>query len=316
MKFTAPSFKSCLTGSLAATLLAASPLWAGIAMRFVDITLENVPPGAAFSIRSLKNLPLVLVNQDDRPEGIDIGIEIDVPDKNEMKEGYEPIPDPSWIRVTPNSYHLGPKASASSDVLVNIPNDPALIGKHYEAIIFAHTMHKNMAFQGSGVVIETGLRSRIRISIGTAGPAALQREKDLKKLATINTNFSISPDNVYVQGVEVGKTLDLKSDKKASLKVINESDEAVELKFAPVPPDPNVVPQAGYEYAPDPTWLEVITKKLKVDGNSIKEIRFKLSVPDKPEYRNKKFMFLVQTTLANEELPLALNNMVYVTTNP
>src|SRR4051794_37952756 len=133
MKKTIRPLRFILLGSLLFSALGPAPVFGAvaIAMRFVDITLENVPPGAAFSIRSLKNLPLVLVNQDDRAEGIDIGIEINVPEKNEMKEGYEPIPDPSWIRVTPNSYHLGPKASASSDVLINIPDDKALIGKHY-----------------------------------------------------------------------------------------------------------------------------------------------------------------------------------------
>jgi len=276
--------------------------------------LENVEPGVSFNIRALKNLPLVVVNLEDEPT--DIAIKLDLPEAREMKEGYEPMPDPSWVRILPDHFHLGPKASASSDVLISIPDDPKLIGHHYEAIIWAHTTHGNTQIPGGGVFIETGLRSRIRISIGSKGPAALQQEKALKKLATINTNFSVNPNDIYALGVEVGKTIDPKADKKASLKVINQADDPVELKFTVVPRDPNLSLQAGYVDAPDVKWLEVSPAKMKVEGNSIKELKLKLTVPDKPEYRDKKFAFVVQTTLAQEELPLAINNVVYISTLP
>lgn len=286
----------------------------GIAMKFVDITLENVEPGVSFSIRQLKNLPLVVVNLED--EAVDIAASIEYPDEREMKEGYVPMPDPNWVRILPDRFHLGPKASASADVFISIPNDPKLIGHHYEAIIWVHTTHKNQFIEGGGMFIETGLRSRIRISVGSKGPASLQREKAMKKLAEINTNFSVSPDNVYAMGVEVGKTIDLKTEKKASFKVINEADEAVELKFNIVPRDPNIMPQSGYVDGPDLKWITLSPSRIKVEGNSIREIKLKLTVPEKPEYRDKHYAFVMQTTLAQEELPLAINNLIYVTTLP
>jgi hypothetical protein len=301
--------------ALLIALLLPWPVFArGIAMRFVDITLEHVEPGVSFSIRQLKNLPLIVANLEDEP--VDIGISIEFPEQREMKESYEPMPDPNWVRVIPNSFHLGPKASAASDVFISIPNDPKLIGHHYEAIIWAHTTHGNKVLPQGGVFIETGLRSRIRISVGSAGPAALQLEKAMKRIAEINTNFSVSPDDVYAMGVDVGRTIDLKAEKKASLKVINEADEPVELKFNVVPHDPNISPASGYEDAPDLKWLTLSPAKMKMEGNSIREIKLKLNIPDKPEFRNKRYAFFVQTTLANEELPLAVNNVVYVNTAP
>jgi hypothetical protein len=287
----------------------------GVGMRFVDITVENVSPGASFNLRQIRNLPLIVTNQDDVND-TDVAVEVVSPNPNEMKEGYEPIPDPAWIKVLPDRYHLGPKASASSDILVQVPDDPKLIGHHYEAIIWVHTDPKKKIAQGVGMVIQTGLRSRFRMSIGTLGPASLQREKDLKKLATINTNFSISPDNLFVQGVPLGKPVDLKSLKKASLKVINEADDPIKLKLVSIAFDENLVPQAGYVYAPDPTWLTVSPEIVETGGNTIKEMKLTVQIPDKPEYRNKKYMFLVRTTLAGESLPLAYNNMVYITTEP
>jgi len=283
----------------------------GIAMRFVDITLEKVEPGTFVNLRLSRNLPLVVINQEDTP--VDIVIESVSPKAEEMKDGYEPSPDPTWVRAVPNRFHLGPKASASSDILIAIPNDPNLIGKHYEIIVWVHTEQKNKALSG-GVHVEAGLRSRFRLSIGTIGPAALQREKALKKLATINVNFSLSPDNLYAQDVELGKPVDLKAQKRASLKIINQSDDPVELKVSSVPQDPNVVPQSGYEYSPDPSWISLSPAQIKVPGNSIKEILLKANIPNRPENKGKKFMFLIQTTLSDDSLPLLYHNMVYLTT--
>jgi hypothetical protein len=279
------------------------------------VTLENIEPGATFNLRVLKNLPLIVVNLD-AEEGTDVAVEASLPSEKEIRDGYEAIPDPSWISVVPSHFHLGPKASASGDLIVRIPNDPKLIGHHYEVIVWAHTDQKNKVLPEGGVVFQTGVRTRFRLSIGTKGPAALQREKALKKLATINTNFSISPDTLFVGDVPVGKAVDLKAEKKASLKIINQADDPVSLKISPVAADPNVVPQSGYEYAPDPHWLEVLPDIVTASGNSIKEIKLRLKIPDQPNFRGKKYMFLVQSTLADESLPLAYNNMIYATTLP
>jgi hypothetical protein len=287
----------------------------GLAMRFNDVTLENVEPGTRVNLRVARNLPLVVINQSDNNE-TDVLVETMIPNPKDLKEGYEPIPDATWIQAIPDRFHLGPRASASTDVLINIPNDSKLIGHHYEAIVFVHTDQKNKVLPEGGILFQVGLKSTFRISIGTRGPAALQREKALKKLVTINTNFSLTPDNLFVREVPVGKVVDLKADFRAAIKVVNQSDESVSLKIKSVEPDPNVQPQATFEFAPDAKWLEVSPQKLTVGPNSIKELKMKLKIPDKPEYRGKKFAFLVLTSLSDETLPLAYYNIVYVATAP
>jgi hypothetical protein len=297
-------------------VMSCRPLWGlGIVMRFMDVTLENIQPGDSINLRVSKNLPLVVLNPDQTGGGTDILIESLIPTPKETKPGYEPIPDPTWLKIVPDRYHLGPKASASSDMIVAIPNDPKLIGHHYEAILWAHTYVKNR-LASTGVVFQTGLRARVRMSIGTVGPAELQREKMLKKLASINVDFAVAPESIFLQNFPLGKWVDLKSERKASFKIINQADDPVELRLTPAPPDPNINPQAGYEYAPDSTWVEVQPRDTKVPGNSIKEVKLRLMIPDKPENRGKHYMFLIRTTLTDESLPLDYNNLLYISTLP
>jgi hypothetical protein len=286
----------------------------GIAVRFVDITLENVSPGDSINLRVFKNLPMIVQNLD-HEAGVDIAITAVLASGKEMKEGYVPIPDPNWVKILPDHFHLGPGASSAADVVVTIPNDPKLIGHHYECIIWTHTEQRQNGMR-SGVTFQTGLRNRLRMSIGTLGPASLQREKALKKLAEINVNFTISPDNLFVNEVPLGKALELKRDKRVALKVINQGDNPIELKMSVIPADPNIYPQAGYDYAPDPTWLRIDPPLIKVPENSIREARLLLHIPAGAEFHGRKYMFLVKTTLSDDTLPLAYYNMVYVATEP
>jgi len=287
----------------------------GIAMRFVDVTLENVEPGANFNLRVIRNLPLVVTNQDEEA-GADIVVESNIPTAKEMKEGYEPIPDSSWIKAVPARFHLGPKASAAVDVIVTIPDDPKLIGHHYEAILWVHTDAQKNAMQGGGLLLQAGLRSRFRMSIKTMGPASLQREKKLKKLATINTNFSVNPDTILIPHLAVGRAVDLKESNKASLKIVNQSDDPIKLKLTPIERDPNIVPQGDFIWAPDFKWVKLSPEIINVPGNAIKEVKMTVTVPDKPEFRNKKYAILMRTTLADDDLPIAYHNVLYFTTEP
>jgi len=133
----------------------------GLAMRFSDVTLENVPPGTVMNLRTDKYLPMVIVNQDDS-DPVDVVIEAVTPETRELKDSYEPIPDPNWIRAVPNRFHLGPKASASTDVILQIPNDSKLIGHHYEVVLWVHSDPKSKLLPQGGVLFRVALRSLFR----------------------------------------------------------------------------------------------------------------------------------------------------------
>src|SRR3989339_1621939 len=103
-------------------LLLVRQSYAGVTAIFGDFILENLPIGESLNLRALKSVPFIIVNKGDVP--VDGTIEVMVPTQKKLKEGYEPIPDPEWIKVVPNKMRLGPGERGVSDVIINIPNDP------------------------------------------------------------------------------------------------------------------------------------------------------------------------------------------------
>ena len=53
---------------------------------------------------------------------------------------------------------------------------------------------------------------------------------------------------------------------------------------------------------------------LKVPSDSIKSANLILEIPDKPEHRGKRYVFVVQATLKEKEIPVEVYSRVYVNT--
>lgn len=128
---------------------------AGLSTSFSEVILENLEIGKTYSTEKTANLPLEVVNTGKQP--VDLTIEILVPQPQELKENYEPIPDVSWIKVKKADFkNIPANASAITDVLVSIPNDTEYQGKNYQVYVWAHTV---------GKAIGIGLKSRLLIKV-------------------------------------------------------------------------------------------------------------------------------------------------------
>ena len=117
--------------------------------------LENLETGKAYSTKEVANLPLAVVNTGDEP--VDLKIEVLMPDETELKEGFEPIPDLSWIKLEQTELK-GNKhnEAAATDVIISIPDDAKYSGKKYQVFIWSHTVGRN---------IGVGLKSKLLFTI-------------------------------------------------------------------------------------------------------------------------------------------------------
>ena len=139
-------------------------------------------------ITELINLPLAVENTGDK--NVNLKIDVLPPNKDELKEGYEPLPDSSWIKIAKDLFEVEPKGMAVTDVIISIPDDERYLGKRYQAWIWSHTVGPGM--------IGVGLKSRILFSIAEA---AEQTGQD---------RLSILPTEIYVTDTEIGEVFDVK----------------------------------------------------------------------------------------------------------
>jgi len=273
--------------AFAAAILAAAPqaVFAkiGLSTQFVDVVFEGLKPGRSYNVRELRGVPYTVKNRGDGEA--DVLVEAIVPEDKHIKAPYEPIPDPSWIVLTPDRIKIGPNSVGFSDIIVTIPDDPALEGKHFQAMFWAHTVNTGM--------LAAGVKSRFRFSIGP-GPDTLEKER--RQNAMVTLNYDLWPTSLYVKHAKAGKRYDVKRKEKKTFKLTNRNDERLELvpKAIPWPATAIKLPH-GYETVQDLSWVEFKPGTWKVKGGRVKDMRVFLNPPK--ELAGKKIAFVVQLAL-------------------
>jgi len=271
----------------------------GIISKFFDTVLENLQPGSFYNLRALKGIAYIIKNASN--EMIDVVVEVQRPAN--AAEGYEPILDPSWVKIVPDRFKIRANENHFSDVILSIPDDPNLIGRHFHAKIWAHTAGR--------VGVSVGVRNRIRFSVGSRGPESLKREKRMKKMMSIDC--SLDPPSQYVIGVKPGKEYDAKKEKNVSVKITNRASTSIKLELKCIKPSSRAAFPYGYEPA-DISWLTIKPKVIKVKPLRIKEAKFYINIPDEEENYGKKYAFFVYATVADTDIPLQVFSRVYVET--
>ncbi|OGR82182.1 MAG: hypothetical protein A2901_04315 [Elusimicrobia bacterium RIFCSPLOWO2_01_FULL_54_10] len=274
----------------------------GLSTRFVDVTLENVPVGRPINLRRLRNMPYTVRNRGDAT--IEVKADVVLPRTAEIMDGYQSIPDPTWIQVIPDRFTIPPGQTAYAELVIQIPDKPEFIGKHYQVTIWAHSMNRGL--------YSAGTESRLRFSSGP-GPETLKEEA--KQSAMMTMDFDITPPEIYVNGVEPGKKLNLNDLVQKKMKVTNRAETPIRLKFTSVPWVSGVLMPSGYEAAPDPSWLTLNPNDETIKAERINTINPILEIPAGDEHRGKRYAFLIKTDIVMG-VELDLFTKVLVTINP
>jgi hypothetical protein len=147
-----------------AALLAAAPALAelGLAVQFPDLEFEQVAPGTVFNVYKERKITYLITNKTDGP--VDVVVDVESPPLQSVKAGYEPVLDPKWVKVTPNRFHIEQGKQATAKVILSVPKDKSLIGRHFQAGIHAHTV-------GTGF-LSVGVMHTVRFSVGVPAPVS------------------------------------------------------------------------------------------------------------------------------------------------
>jgi len=277
-----------------------SQLKAGsLSTTFGDIFIENLQIGEEYSTKDLINLPLRIKN--DSSFEVLLKVEVMIPAKQELKEGFEPIPDALWVRLEKSTFTIKSGGLAETDVFLNIPKDNKLRGKQYQLYLHSYTLPTKERN------ISVGLASRLSFTIA-------EKESTGRKRDDIGV-FVLKPDNLFLIDVETGRKVDVWKENSRCLEIFNPNKieckyrlESISLKDAGMPL------RKGFEETPDPAFLtfDEITKKVLPRSSS--KLMLFLNIPDKPEYREKNYMFIVKAVQTTGGVSVKVLSKVYVMT--
>lgn len=254
----------------------------GLSARFGDVILESAQTGRTYNLREAARVPFGVENRGDAQT--EVVVEFEKPRKDRLAEGYEPIPDPSWLKALPDRLTLGPKAVGFFDLLLTIPDDPALTGRHFQVTVKA---------KGGGGLFGVAVENRVRISIGP-GPESLKAEK---KKAMQQLDFDVTPRELYLTGVPVGKAWDARKQAKKSIRIANYAPDALSIRLEVAAWDSRFQIPEGYEPIPDPGWIRLKPSTVTVGAEEIGQASVIVTVPDEEKHKGRKYAAMIRSGL-------------------
>ncbi len=271
---------------LAAALLAPPGARAdiGLAARFGDVILEGAKPGRVYDLKEASHVPFGIENRGDAE--IEVAVEFERPRKGLLSKDYEEIPDPSWLKAVPAKLRVPAKGVGFFDLLLSIPDDPKLVGRHFQVSVKA---------VGTAGLFGVAVENRVRFSVGP-GPQSLAAEK--KKKAMQQLDFDVTPPTLFLTEVPVGGPWDSRKEARKTVRVANYARDALKVRMTVEGWDASMPLPEGYTPIPDPSWIKVRTPEMTVAPDEIAQTGFVLSVPDEPKYRGKRWAALARTGLS------------------
>ena len=278
----------------------------GLRTPFGEVIVRNLKIGQTYSLYKLVNLPLRLVNTGDSP--LDLRIDTIQTPSSEVKVGYDAIPSTGWVRVDRSSMTIGPNREGTTDVIISIPNDASLLGRRFQADIWSRTV-------GGRGTYGVGLQSRLLLQIDSTPPTEEELRKKYVDERVADLDFTVLPMDGAVGAVPLGRKVDLRRERKMSIKLINPNDRPLNFRVRSIPVwESLITPSDGFEAAYNPQWLTPDGGVVKVGGNSIAETSLTLNIPDEPRNRGKKFLFVVSFDVLEQKIPTHVYYRLMVTT--
>ena len=296
--------------TLVMLLLAAAPLpasAAGLRTKFGEVVVQGLKIGSTYSLKDLVNLPYSVVNTGD--EEVEILIDTLTARGDELKTGYEATPSTgNWVKLAQTRFTAAPNREVASDLTIAIPNDPALLGRRFQADIWARTR----SMRG---MLAAGMRSRLLIHIDSVPPTEDELKKKFAAKPLANLDFTLLPTHGTAEDVPLGVRLDLRKDRKIAVKLINPNDQKLHFRIRSIPNWESLLARPeGFEDAYNAQWLKPAKEVVAVEGNSISETGLFLEIPDLPENRGKKFFFSVGVEVLEAEIATSVYYKLYVHT--
>jgi len=289
-------------------LLTTSPaMGVGLRTYFGEVVVENLRIGQTYNLRDLVNLPLEVTNTSDFP--IELEMELQYPQPGDKRADYEEIPSLDWIKLTQTYFTVEPGGSAFTDVIISIPDDEKYLGKKYQVNIWSHIPEGTRT-------LAVGLLSRLLITIAPERKAGRVIPEEERKKIISSLDFYVTPPNIFVKGVKVGRKVDLEKFTGQTLKIMNPNDKTFTYQLIVMRVKDSLAGlKPGFEDTPNPGFLTVDKKEITAEPLSIKEVKMFLEFPKEEQYKNKAYMFIISVEVLGQEIKFSRYTKVFVFTS-
>ena len=269
----------------------------GIRTDFGDVQINNLGIGRTYNLRDLAGTPLKVTNTGADTANLVLSVEIPqdaMITENRKALGYKPIPSVDWVSLGQSQFIVPSGESAYTDVIIKIPNDPALYGKRFQADIYSRTTGSNF--------LNIGVWSHLQLNIAESPEAQEAIEKNRKHGVVGNMEYTLLPDKLVIENASAGKTIDIRKELKRTIMIANSGADAIALALKVVPiGDTPLSLQSGYE-AGNPEWLTTKSASVNVEGSSFADPGLMLKLPNDPALAGKKLMWVMKVSPASADV--------------
>jgi len=208
---------------------------AALSTNYASVFLENLKIGGSYNLTQSANYPMWVSW---KGEGrVKVRIVPTAPRSDELREGYEPIPDVSWVTFSKNDLELLPDETEYLDVILNIPADQKYLGKKYQCYLFVSSIPDTTG-PGGGLAISLGLKGKLYFSTDRK-PPTLQELRQLKQQeARIRQGVIVQPEKFMFEVLEFSTgSAQIEITEFEPLKIINSSPQKVQVSIEIINPE-------------------------------------------------------------------------------
>jgi len=269
--------------------------------------LSNLKIGQEYSLKQLLGYPFRVTYKGKYP--VDLRIDLIKPSTT-TADGYEPIPDLSWIQLQKTEFSLDPGETAETDIIIKIPNDESLLGKKFHVSI-SPTTSAPKGDKRAWLAFGVGLVCKLYLSIAPKPPTIEEIRELQKKRLSGYLDVAVSPNRIFLYDLEPNKKYDITKQFAELIKVVNTTPLDIFVDIESIPPTTRgIFLTEGQEELPNPKLLYTKPNKDKVKPDSIKS--FRLFLDTKGLELGKKYLAAVKVSLRNKRLEVDHYVKVYI----
>ena len=281
------AFYSMILSILTFSLLTAPVQAGGLSMvNYGEVLVENLSIGGVYSMTQVVNLPLLVSNQSDAP--IKVKLSVIKPVGQKVKKGFEPIPDPSWVKIGESMVDIAANGTYSTDVIISIPDRKEYLSKKYHVNIQAQIIPAKTSMVNVALAVE----GRLLFTV-----APVKQAMASTKAINARLDFNFVPAFIKMSDIPLGEKVPVITPEKVPVQIKNLGKERLMLILSSPNIDQTIATlEPGYEAAPNQDFLSFATDELTVGASTSAPLQVFIEIPAKPEYQGKSYEFIVSAS--------------------